>query len=63
LEKQSDYIALNTHFRLVLQIINKTTSNNFYYLEHLKLKITHEKTSEREAEIIDIIEKVNSLVI
>jgi hypothetical protein len=57
IEKHNEIITLNTHFRLVLQIINKTTSKRFLNLENLKLRIGYEKTSEKELDIIDIVEK------
>jgi hypothetical protein len=63
IERGNDIVTLGIHFRIVLQIINKTTSKLYVLinLENLKLKVGFEKTSERELDIIDIIEKVNTI--
>ena len=59
-------ISLDLHFKIILQIVNKTSSKQIlfkwkiiHFLESLKLKIASEKNTDREFDVIDIIEKVN----
>lgn len=61
-EKPKENIELNTYFRIILQISNKTTSKFIlsltYILEHLKLKISSDKLTDKDLELIDIVERV-----
>jgi hypothetical protein len=48
-------IYFDEHFKIILQIASKTSKN-------LKLKINTERSSDKDLEILDIVEKVNKYI-